>query len=205
MRTTTFTARFNRRTRLLNLLAFVLVLAVGLPNAQAKPPKKPVEVNLRFAGAVIMDLAQVENPAPLIMFPLQANGAPGSATLFGINQGDAGNVPAGNLDGCFEGANLKLIPTQLNENSLVATFEDLSVLNMAIDETRVGEGFLCIRFFPARFDAVVRIKFTGGFGRFEGASGEGTIRFEAKAVIPGSPLVGEIGTIKGTVVFNSDP
>ena len=202
MRTTTFTARFNRRTRLLNLLAFVLVLAVGLPNAQAKPPKKPVEINLRFAGAVIMDLAQVENPAPLIMFPLQANGAPGSSTLFGINQGDAGNVPAGNLDGCFEGANLKLIPTQLNENSVVATFEDLSVLNMIRDETRLGDDFVCIRFFPFRFDAVVSIKFAGGFGRFEEASGEGTIVLESNPVTPESPLLSEVGSITGTVVWD---
>ena len=109
------------------------------------------------------------------------------------------------MEGCFEGANLKLIPTQLNENSMVATFKDLSILNMARDETRLGEDFVCIRFFPFRFDAVVSIKFTGGFGRFEGASGEGTVRLESKNVIPGSPLISEIGTLKGTVVFDSDP
>ena len=88
---------------------------------------------------------------------------------------------------------------------MVATFKDLSVLNMARDETRLGEDFVCIRFFPFRFDAVVSIKFTGGFGRFEGASGEGTVRLESKNVIPGSPLISEIGTLKGTVVFDSDP
>ena len=212
----------NRRTRLLNLLALLLVLGVGLPNAQAKSKKskaKSIKVNLRFAGAAISDLAQGDNLDPLLMFQVQAKGKPGSATVMGINRGDSGNVPAANLEGCFEGANLKLIPTQLNENSIVATFndsedddsedddsgKDLSVLNIARDETRLGEDFVCIRFFPFRFDAVVSIKFTGGFGRFEGASGEGTIRVEAKAVIPGSPLVGEIGTLKGTVVFDSDP
>lgn len=166
---------------------------------------KSVKVNLRFAGAAISDLAQGDNLDPVLMFQVQAKGKPGSATVMGINQGDAGTVPAANLEGCFEGANLKLIPTQLNENSMVATFKDLSVLNMARDETRLGEDFVCIRFFPFRFDAVVSIKFTGGFGRFEGASGEGTVRLESKNVIPGSPLISEIGTLKGTVVFDSDP
>ncbi len=200
--------------RTLRVFVALLFIAVVMPPwAQAendgrkhsRKSRKSVKVDLRFAGAGISDLAQGDNLDPLIMFQVQAKGKPGSATLMGINQGDAETVLEPDVEGCFEGADLKRVPTVLNENSVVATFKDLSVLNMARDETRLGEGFACIRFFPFRFDGHVPIKFTGGFGRFEGASGKGTIRVESKAVIPGSPLVGEIGTIKGTVVFNSDP
>jgi len=194
-------------------VALLFIAAVMPPGAQAendgrkhsRKSRKSVKVDLRWAGAAILDLAQGKNFDPLTMFQTQAKGKPGSATLLGINQGDAMPVIAPDVKGCFEGADIKRVPTVLNENSVVATFKDLSVLNMARDETRLGEGFACIRFFPFRFDGHVPIKFTGGFGRFEGASGEGTIRFEAKAVIPGSPLISEIGTIKGTVVFDSDP
>ncbi len=199
----------NRKTRLLNLLALLLVLAVGLPNAQAKKPAPDtVEVNWRFAGAGISNFAQLDDNLdpldPRLVFHVEAVGSPGSATIVGINQGNPMSVPTadGNLDGCFDTANLKLVPKVLNENSLVATFEDLSVLHVARDGDRLGEDFSCIRFFPFRFQAVVSINFTGGFGRFEGASGEGTITLVAEPVIPGSSLLGEIGTVTGTLVFD---
>ena len=83
----------------------------------------------------------------------------------------------------------------------MATFKDLSVLNMAFDETRVEEAFNCIRFSDSRFDFVVPIKFVGGFGRFEGAVGEGIIRGQSRPVIPGSNFGSEIGTIKGTIIL----
>ena len=53
---------------------------------------KSVKVNLRFAGAAISDLAQGDNLDPVLMFQVQAKGKPGSATVMGINQGDAGTV-----------------------------------------------------------------------------------------------------------------
>jgi hypothetical protein len=84
----------------------------------------------------------------VFLFHTEVKGKPGSATIVGVNQGPGGGsqppifitgLPTDET-GCFEGADLKVIPNldaPQNENSLVATFKDLSVLNMARDDTRL--------------------------------------------------------------------
>lgn len=207
------------RRYFLLFIGFILLIAVAAPPVQAWEREddhhhgwrnKEVRVDLRIAGAFFTGFAQLPIPGNgVFLFHTEAKGKPGDATIFGINQGPGtGNlqpVPVGDFEGCFEGANLVQFPnpdpnaTQ-NENSLVATFEDLSVLNMAKDVTRLGEAFNCIGFVPPRFDFVVPIIFVGGFGRFEGATGEGILRGQSMT-IQGSNFGSEIGTIKGTVIL----
>lgn len=182
-------------------VGFILLIAVTGPSVQAG--EKEVRVDLRFAGAAFGGLAQDGSDDAATLIHVQAKGSPGPATIFGVNQGPgANNMPAGNTVGCFDDAFLKLIPipgAARNENSVAVTFEDLSVLNMAFDNDvfRLAELFLCIG--VNRVDGVVPIKFTGGFGRFEGATGEGVLTFQSAPVIPGSNLASEIGTVTGTV------
>lgn len=196
------------------LIGFILFIAVAGPPVQAwvkygdhhhRHRNKKVRVDWRIAGAFYNRLAQVGDNNAVFLFHTEAKGKPGDATIVGINQGPGtGMMPAADLLGCFEGADLKLVAIpgeQQNENSLAATFEDLSVLNMVYDETRVEEAFNCIRFSDSRFDFVVPIKFVGGFGRFEGATGEGIIRGQSIPVIQGSGFGTEIGTITGTVIL----
>lgn len=181
------------------LICLVLLIAVAVPAVHAKE----IEVKWETAGSFFNGFAQANSDNPLFLFQVMAKGSPGSATILGINQGpNTGTMPAGDLEGCFEGADLKLVPIpggQLNENSLAATFNDLSVLNMILDETRTDEAYNCLRFSDSRFDFVVPIKFVGGFGRFEGAAGEGIIRGQSIPIMPGSGFGSETATITGTI------
>jgi|GEM_PF-4322723 len=195
------------------LIGFILLVAVAAPPVQAggrgghhhHRRHKEVRIDWQVAGAFYNGLAQLPNPDNgVFLFHTEAKGKPGRATIVGVNQGGSGSINPLNLDGCFVDADLKQIPVSPpGENSLVATFEDLSVLNMAadLDGDRLDEAFNCIRFNPFRFDFVVPIKFVGGFGRFEGATGEGIIRGQSMLVVPGSNFGSEIGTIKGTIIF----
>ena len=166
---------------------------------------KEVRVNWRFAGAFYNGVAQADSDDPMFLWHTEVIGSPGTATIVGINQGPGtGMAPAADFAGCFDGADLKLVAipgAPQNENSLAATFKDLSVLNMAYDETRSEEAFNCIRFSDSRFDFVVPIRFVGGFGRFEGSTGEAIIRGQSRPVIPGSRFGTEIGTITGTIIL----
>lgn len=201
---------------ILLFIGSILLTAVAGPGVQAgddDDDDDQVTVDWQFAGAFFNGFAQpFGNPDPAFLFHVEAKGEPGSATILGVNQGPGtGTTPAGNTAGCFEGANLKLIPipgAEPNENSLAATFKDLSVLNMARDEDALEEGFLCLSFDEdgntTRFDAVVPIRFTGGFGDFEGATGEGLITLQSMPVITGSNFGSEIGTITGTVFLPED-
>lgn len=183
-------------------IGLVLLVAVAAPPAQAG---QGMQVNWQAAGAFFNGFAQANSENPMFLFQVVAKGSPGSATILGINQGpNTGTMPDpfGDLTGCFDGADLKLVPVpggQLNENSLAATFNDLSVLNMVLDETRADEAFNCVRFSDSRFDFVVPIRFAGGFGRFEGATGEGIIRGQSIPILPGSGFGSETATITGTI------
>jgi hypothetical protein len=173
-----------------------------------------IRVNWTFNGAGLQNVAKADNRnAPdlvtgrTLIFQAEAKGSPGTATILGINQSFLPNEVAPDLEGCFEGANLKFVGG-LSENSLVALFKDLSVLNMVKD----GDGgFSCFEFATSRFDATVPIRFNGGFGRFESAWGTATIRLQSKPVgfievapdvMAPSTLISEVGTIRGTVYVN---
>jgi len=200
-------------------IGFILLVAVAGPPVQAGEKEgdhhhrwrdKEVRVDLRIAGAFYNGLAQLLNPAEgVFLFHTEAKGKPGDATIVGVNQGPGGGIKETFITGmddpdCFNGADLKQTPilgAPQNENSLVATFEDLSILNITKDEERLDEAFNCIRFSDSRFDFVVPIKFVGGFGRFEGATGEGIIRGQSMPVVPGSNFGSEIGTIMGTIIL----
>jgi len=201
------------------IIGFILLVAVAGPPVHAWEKEgdhhhrwrnNEVRLDLRIAGAFYNGLAQLPNPeAGVFLFHTEAKGKPGDATIVGVNQGPGGGTKDTFITGmddpdCFEGADLKQTPIRgdpQNENSLVATFEDLSVLNMAKDEDRLDEAFNCIRFFPFRFDFVVPIKFVGGFGRFEGATGTGIATGQSMLILQDSNFGSEIGTIKGTVML----
>ncbi len=201
---------------------FILLVAVASPTVHAwekygdhhhRRRNKEVRVNWRFAGAFYNGVVQADSDDPMFLFHTEVKGSPGPATIVGINQGPGDGVetiPVTDDPDCFEGANFKQIPISqgppLNENSLVATFEDLSVLNMALDETRRAEAFNCLSvilpsFEVTRFDFVIPINFVGGFGRFDGATGEGIIKGQSMPIVPGSNFGSETGTIKGTIIL----
>ncbi len=195
-------------------IGFILLIAVAGPGVQAgdDDDDDQVTVDWQFAGASFSGVAQTGSSVPAILIHTQTKGPPGRATISGVNIGGSDPILAGNTDGCFFGADLKLIldvfetdpPFEPAEISLTATFKGLSVLNMALDEDliRLADTFFCVGFVPARFDAVnVPIIFTGGFGRFEGATGEGSFTFQSMPAIPGSNFGSQIGTITGTVIL----
>jgi hypothetical protein len=162
-----------------------------------------MRVNWTVSGVAVQHVA-LEGSAPeMALFQVEAKGSPGAAKIIGLNRSFLPSLPANDMDGCFEGADLKLTGG-LNENSLVAVFQDGSLLNML----REPGGFACIEFATGRFYAEVPIYFNGGFGRFGNATGTALIRIHAQPVgrvdvAPGvsehSILMGEYGTIEGRI------
>jgi len=74
--------------------------------------------------------------------------------------------------------------------------------------TGINQGFVSGDVIPADddcFDAIVQVKFNGGFGRFRNATGTATIRLTSKPVgfvdngswVVPSKLLSEVGTITG--------
>jgi hypothetical protein len=195
----------TRRWLIVGIAVFVLVPLI----AEARGTR----VNWTFSGAFVQNLAKADSDeialvtGRALLIQVQAHGSPGRATILGLNQSFLPNEPANDLHGCFAGAFLKLVGG-FSENSLVAMFNDLSILNMVKDAPDTG--FLCIG--PdGRVDATVFLRFNGGFGRFQNATGTATLRLTsypvgmievAPGVFEPSTLRSEIGTVTGTLYRN---
>ena len=189
----------------------VLIIAIVVVLIPLTAEARGIRVNWTFSGAFVQNVAKADSEVPdlvtgrALLIQVQAKGSPGAATSLGLNQSFHPHEPAGDLEGCFEGANLKLVGG-LSENSLVAMFNDLSILNMV--KANPDNGYLCIEFATGRVDATVELQFNGGFGRFENAKGTallqltsypvGMIEVEPGVFAP-STLVSEVGTITGTL------
>jgi hypothetical protein len=170
-----------------------------------------MRVNWTFSGAFAQNVAKADSEIPdlvtgrALLIEVQAKGSPGAATILGLNQSLLPNVPAGDTEGCFEGADFKLVDG-LSENSLVAMFSDLSILNIV--KATPDNGYLCLEFASGFVDATVELEFNGGFGRFENATGTailhlssspvGIIEVEPDVFAP-STLRSEVGAFTGSL------
>ncbi len=171
-------------------------LAIGSGNGNADGT---VDMNLRIAGTFITAVQYVApstGEATAGAFgQFKAKGSPGRAdiTLFGTQDQAVGFPPD---EDCCGGPACLLI--SIIENPLVFTFDDLSLL---FSNTGPGGGELCLDLFTGRSTGTIDIEFTGGTGRFEGATGEAVIVFETESVSSDGSFSGETGTIVGEIVL----
>ncbi len=162
-----------------------LFVAAGLP--QTAVADEVVEMDLRFAGAFI------SNSLPSTLIHVQAKGEPGKAVIRGYGAGTAADPDPVVTDNCLgsTGAFLSIIA---GEDPLVFTFKDLSLLFAD------GSGEICVDL--TTFNSVFRfdITFTGGRGKYEGATGTAVITGEAHPVSADGSFLAETGTIVGTII-----
>ena len=137
------------------------------------------------------------------------DGSADSSRITALSQSFTQDEVASDIRGCFKGADVKLDGGP-GEFSLVAVFDDFSVLHMLKDDTSVSPSFACVDTETSRFYAQIQLKFSGGFGRFEEATGKATLRLtgspvgmipvgiESDMTLP-SGLISEVGTINGVV------
>jgi len=146
-----------------------------------------IKINQRFSGVNVttaIDLDDDGQTAAVGSF--QVKGSPGRATL--VSQGEFTPLAPGGED-CPAGA----LQGTVFYQSFVETFADLSML---FYETR--SNVTCFDPLTGEVAGHQEGIFTGGTGRFVGATGSWAIEFEAFFV---GPTVGALtGTLKGTAV-----
>ena len=87
----------------------------------------------------------------------------------------------------------------ITENPLVFRFtDDLSLL------FATGAGEFCLDLLTGRGTGTVDLIFTGGRGRFEGATGEAVTVFETEPVSSEGSFSGETGRTVGVIVLPDD-
>ena len=190
----------------IRLATVALVLAGSLPLTAVAD--KVIEMDLRFAGSFVTsgithgDLSTPLDPTDTtssVLIHVLAKGSPGRAEIRGFGGSAADDkvtFPATCLGSESVGGFLSI---EAMEDPLVFTFiKDLSLLFAN------GSGQICFDF--ATRNSVFRfdIMFTGGTGRFEGASGYAVIEGEAAPVSNDGSFVGETGTIVGWINVPDD-
>ena len=165
---------------------FLFVVA-GLP--QTALADKTVKMDLRFAGAFISGSL----PSPLIH--VQAKGKPGKAVIRGYGASVERDEVELGVDECLGSLGLFTRITAA-EDPLIFTFNDLSLLFAD------GSGEICVDLTSPTFNSVFRfdITFTGGRGKYEGATGTAVITGEAQPVSADGSFLAETGTIVGTII-----
>ncbi len=189
----------------IRLATVVLVLAGGLPITAAAD--KVVEMDLRIAGSFVasgilhLDVTTTMDPVDTttsVLIHAQAKGKPGRAEIRGF--GGRGDTAAFTPGPCLGASSDDgFINVDAMEDPLVFNFlEDLSLLFAN------GSGQICLDLMTGnavfRFD----IFFTGGRGRFEGATGTAVIEGEATPVSSDGSFVAETGTIVGWIIVPDD-
>jgi len=191
----------------IRLATVALVLAGSLPLTAVAD--KVIEMDLRFAGSFVpsgiihgdlsMD-AEFGDTTSSVLIHVQAKGRPGRAEIRGFGGSAADDVvtfiPPTNMPATCLGSESfgGFLSIEAMEDPLVFTFiKDLSLLFAN------GSGQICVDF--ATRNSVFRfdIMFTGGTGRFDGASGYAVIEGEAAPVSNDGSFVGETGTIVGWI------
>ncbi len=187
----------TKRPKVLILfVGFMLLGALGLsalpiPSGDAD---NTVDMNLKFAGTFINSIQYVVpatgEPATSPLIRLKAKGSPGPSeiTLFGGQ--DETEFPS---DCCAGGGPCLLVI--VTENPLVFTFKDLSML------FATGSGEVCIDLLTGIGTGTIDLTFTGGTGRFEGATGEAVTVFEIVPVSSNGSLNAETGQTVGTILL----
>ena len=176
----------------------ILLVAIGLPQAAVA---EEIEMNVSFAGTFATGILHVNPmtgeivPTPLIH--VQAKGSPGKALIRGYGAGgDEPPVFVVPPELCLGSSSpfagfLRIIA---GEDPLVFTFQDLSLLFAN------GDGEICIDLATGNSEFAFDIMFTGGRGRFEGATGTAVITGEAQPVSADGSFLAETGTIVGTII-----
>jgi hypothetical protein len=180
---------------ILVLLVLVLALAVVGLTAFANRSGKTVEVNQRLAGSIFggIEVTSGSETVNRSLLNLYATGAPGDANIEVVG----GAIPAAEASGlCPEDIHLELT---FVDGGFVETFRDQSMLFWVLDESDGAKNALCVYFPPdprpatGTFDYVV----LGGAGRYEGATGSGTVEVTSWGVT--QELSAETATFQGTV------
>ena len=189
----------------IRLATVVLVLAGGLPITAAAD--KVVEMDLRIAGSFVasgilhLDVTTTMDPVDTttsVLIHAQAKGKPGRAEIRGFGgRGDTAAMISGPCLGASSDVGFLRIDAM--EDPLVFNFlKDLSLLFAD------GSGQICLDLMTGnsvfRFD----IFFTGGRGRFEGATGNAVIEGESTPVSSDGSFVAETGTIVGWIIVPDD-
>ena len=164
-----------------------------------------VDMNLRFAGTFLNSIQYVAPGAvettgsPLIH--LHAKGSPGPCeiTLFGGSD-EVAEFPSDCCGSEFPGGGgPACLLISITENPLVFTFTaDLSLL------FATGAGEFCLDLLTGSGTGTVDLIFTGGRGRFEGATGEAVTVFEIEPVSSEGALSAETGQTVGTILLPDD-
>ena len=168
-----------------------LFAAAGLP--QTALADKVVEMDLRFAGGFISNSL----PSPLIH--VQAKGKPGKVVIRGYGGDPAGDIVEAPVFECL-GSPGVFVRITVAEDPLLFTFKDLSLLFAD------GTGVICVDQTSPTGDVMFRfdIMFTGGRGKYEGATGTAVITGEAQPVSANGTFLAETGTIVGTIIVPDD-
>ena len=172
----------------------MLALASGLPSTAVAD--QMVEVKMRFAGSFATGINHVEPVTGAVvtstLVDVQAKGRPGRAEIRGF--GGRSSVPSFHLGPDCLGAVGQFFSFEITENPLVFTFNDLSLLFAN------GSGLVCIDLDQSGITTFeIEIVFTGGRGRFEGATGVAVLKGEGEAVSADGSFIGETGTIDGWI------
>ncbi len=159
------------------------------------PDAKMVEVDMRFAGSLAVDILHVDpttsNIVPSPLTHWQAKGSPGRAEIRGF--GGSAMVDPVPVTTCLGSTGLFLSITVL-ENPLVFTFKDLSLLF-----AKGGGGTACFNLITGLTEFEINITFMSGRGRFEGATGQAVIRGESESVSADVSFNGQTGRIVGWI------
>ena len=184
----------NIKITAIGFATIMLALASGLPLTAVA--EQMVEVKMRFAGSFATGINHADpmtgNSVDSSLIHVQAKGKPGRAEIRGF--GGRTTAPAeAPVTNCLGSEGL-FLSFEILENPLVFTFNDLSLLFAN------GSGSVCIDLLqPGITTFEIDIVFTGGRGRFEGATGVAVLKGEGEAVSADGSFIGETGTIDGWI------
>ncbi|MDH3614410.1 MAG: hypothetical protein OES10_14170 [Gammaproteobacteria bacterium] len=143
-----------------------------------------IKIDQRFSGVSHPTMVDTNgDEAFASTFSFQLKGSPGKATIQSVGEFTAfapGDCPDGGLR------------SDLIQQSFVETFKDLSMLFFV-----TTTGHTCFNLSTFEIGGELSGIITGGTGRFEGATGSWTTKFEAFLV--GQTVTATIGTTKGTI------
>ena len=163
---------------------------------------KVVEMDMRFAGTLATDFLHVHPmtgatvTSPLLHF--QTKGKPGKAVVrvFGGRITGPDFPPVTTCLGATDGPFLKFT---IVEGPFVFTFKDLSLLF-----AKGAAGTICFNLITLLSEFESNVMFTGGRGKFEGATGQAVFRGESEAVSDDFSFSGITGTIVGWINLPGD-
>ena len=184
----------NIKITAIGFATVMLALASGLPLTAVAD--QMVDVKMRFAGSFATGINHVDPRQGDIvdssLIHVQAKGNLGRAEIRGFGGRTTAPTPPP-VDKCLGSEGL-FLSFEITENPLVFTFNDLSLLFAN------GSGSVCIDLLqPGITTFEIDIVFTGGRGRFEGATGVAVLKGEGEAVSADGSFIGETGTIDGWI------